>query len=273
MSDPIFLRDVLFTLAYIALGAALALLLLLYRKLTQAKRSMVHRPSADLMELAILYQQMRATVDEQKVLARDLNSDVEKKVDLMRKVFRHTLAEQKILTKRQKELTDALQEVREVLAQVEAQIGLRAEAQVRHEAETPPAAAPEAPLNAVVAPEDSRENAADEPEEEWAGLDFVEADASKEPFAVPDIPPPEPRDPEGAREAFRALLNMEGKSPLESVRPVVAATGTNGRSRTDTLKRRVNEYHDAGMSVAQIAQELGIGKGEVRLMISLREKG
>jgi predicted transcriptional regulator len=35
----------------------------------------------------------------------------------------------------------------------------------------------------------------------------------------------------------------------------------------------VYEYHDAGMSVGEIAQELGIGKGEVRLVISLRQKG
>jgi hypothetical protein len=37
------------------------------------------------------------------------------------------------------------------------------------------------------------------------------------------------------------------------------------------LQRRVQEYADAGMSVPQISRELGIGKGEVRLILSLRE--
>ena len=37
------------------------------------------------------------------------------------------------------------------------------------------------------------------------------------------------------------------------------------------LHARVYDYNDASMSVAQIAQELGIGKGEVRLILSLRK--
>jgi hypothetical protein len=227
------------------------------------------------MELAILYQQMRATVDEQKTLARELNGDVEKKVDLMRKVFRHTLAEQEILSKRQKELAEALQEVREVLAQVETHIGMRRARVLRQEQETVVTAAPEAPLNAVVTPDDIPEDAAGESEDVWVGVDFVEPEATRDPFVVPEEMPEEPRDPEVAREAFRALLSMKSvKQPgADSEKAAHAPTGSNGRSRTDTLKRRVNEYHDAGMSVAQIAQELGIGKGEVRLMISLREKG
>jgi predicted transcriptional regulator len=33
----------------------------------------------------------------------------------------------------------------------------------------------------------------------------------------------------------------------------------------------VYEYNDAGMTVAEIAHEIGIGKGEVRLILSLRK--
>ena len=40
------------------------------------------------------------------------------------------------------------------------------------------------------------------------------------------------------------------------------------------LQQRVLEYSEAGMGVAEIARELGIGKGEVRLMLSLaKQKG
>ena len=35
------------------------------------------------------------------------------------------------------------------------------------------------------------------------------------------------------------------------------------------LQQRVLEYSEAGMTVAQVSRELGIGKGEVRLMLSL----
>ena len=38
------------------------------------------------------------------------------------------------------------------------------------------------------------------------------------------------------------------------------------------LQQRVLEYSQAGMGVAEIARELGIGKGEVRLMLSLAKQ-
>lgn len=66
-----------------------------------------------------------------------------------------------------------------------------------------------------------------------------------------------------ARSAFCSLLDME---------PVAASAGTsagNGGGKRSPIQQRVVEYHDAGMSIAEIAQELGIGKGEVRLMLSL----
>ena len=37
------------------------------------------------------------------------------------------------------------------------------------------------------------------------------------------------------------------------------------------VQSRVYEYNDAGMSVAQISKAIGIGKGEVRLILSLRK--
>ena len=39
------------------------------------------------------------------------------------------------------------------------------------------------------------------------------------------------------------------------------------------LQQRIVEYSQAGMAVSDIARELGIGKGEVRLMLSLAKPG
>jgi hypothetical protein len=74
-----------------------------------------------------------------------------------------------------------------------------------------------------------------------------------------------PAESAAARSAFRSLLDMEPAAPPAGV-PVGAGNG--GAKRTP-IQQRVVEYHDAGMSIAEIAQELGIGKGEVRLMLSL----
>jgi DNA-binding NarL/FixJ family response regulator len=50
------------------------------------------------------------------------------------------------------------------------------------------------------------------------------------------------------------------------------AEGANGRAKLTPLQQRVYEYSDAGMSIAEIANEIGIGKGEVRLILSIRKE-
>jgi len=100
---------------------------------------------------------------------------------------------------------------------------------------------------------------------------------------------PEPQAPgngEAAREAFRALLNMPmdtgaGLPPVEMPGQTRAMTGavtgavngyeSNGNEAqlSIPLQQRVLEYSEAGMTVAEVSRELGIGKGEVRLMLSL----
>ena len=115
----------------------------------------------------------------------------------------------------------------------------------------------------------------------WVGLDFGGDAPDPLPFVVPDEAPEHPEDPEAAREAFRALLNMDPVEPARqdrrSARPAQyspqdqVSQGGNGRGRLSPVQARVYEYTDAGMTVSQISKELGIGKGEVRLIQSLRE--
>ncbi|MCC6145782.1 MAG: DUF742 domain-containing protein, partial [Candidatus Hydrogenedentes bacterium] len=45
--------------------------------------------------------------------------------------------------------------------------------------------------------------------------------------------------------------------------------GNGAAAGLSPMQKRVLDYCNAGMSVADIARELGIGKGEVRLMLSL----
>jgi hypothetical protein len=95
---------------------------------------------------------------------------------------------------------------------------------------------------------------------------------------------PEPQAPgngEAAREAFRALLNMPMNDdvhipPLEMPGQTKAmAAAVQGHVTEEEvhlsapLQQRVLEYSEAGMTVAEVSRELGIGKGEVRLMLSL----
>lgn len=109
----------------------------------------------------------------------------------------------------------------------------------------------------------------------WVGaeLGYLPAEPEEEP-PVPEAP----EDPEASRRAFRVLLNMPPAPSAASAAPPtdtpLPAPGGNGSATLAPMQQRVLEYSNAGMSVVQISRELGIGKGEVRLMLSLaRQKG
>jgi uncharacterized protein YoxC len=95
---------------------------------------------------------------------------------------------------------------------------------------------------------------------------------------------PAPANGDAAREAFRALLNMPAEeSPAQprvdiagqmaAMPEVVPVEAPRAESvSTSAMQQRVLEYSNAGMTVADVSKELGIGKGEVRLMLSLAKQ-
>ncbi|MBX3179273.1 MAG: hypothetical protein KF886_18105 [Candidatus Hydrogenedentes bacterium] len=128
----------------------------------------------------------------------------------------------------------------------------------------------------------------------WIAEDLLPPEPAieeKQPPPRPAPPAPAPPDPadagpgngDAAREAFRALLNMPAQSPAspDIDRPLDFVPGDSASRDTHPappesqdhlsipLQQRVLEYSEAGMTVAQVSRELGIGKGEVRLMLSL----
>jgi hypothetical protein len=115
----------------------------------------------------------------------------------------------------------------------------------------------------------------------WVGLD-VGPEVDHE-FDVPEELPVAPDDGDSARQAFRTLLNLE-QPPLstapepmnaepapDSAQSEAGTNGSNGSGTLTPLQRRVYEYKDAGMAIQDIARELGVGKGEIRLILSLRK--
>lgn len=113
--------------------------------------------------------------------------------------------------------------------------------------------------------------------DDWVGMDFAqEAPPSNAFHGVPQAPPEAPEDIEAARQAFRALLNLHENQPAPPRQKTTSTTPTldrsgNGKGHVPPLHGRVYEYSDAGMTAGQIARELGVGKGEVRLILSLRQ--
>jgi hypothetical protein len=287
-----YLSDYFLLAGFLSLAVVFMLLVWLYGRVSGSKRASQNVTAANLTEMAILFQTMRNVVHEQKALAREFNESVDKKVRLIRQVISKVVEEHNKLCEAHHEVAGKLEGIGRELDAVHAEVrrmrddlGLRVAApaaRTLENLEQPAQSKSErsqelTPLRIVVEPKDAE--ASSNLSDLWVGFDFVGEEA--EPFEVPETPPEAPGDPEVTRQAFRALLSMspEGgraepqREPSMSSETLTADSGGNGRVRAASVRARVYEYHDAGMSASEIAQELGIGKGEVRLMLSLRQKG
>jgi hypothetical protein len=296
------ISDIFFLTGFIVAASVFVMLVWLYGRVTGAKTATRDVTTANASEMAILFQTMRAVVHEQKTLTRDFNDNVDKKITLIRQVIDKVVEEHKTLHDSRRETAKRLENMERELEATRAELrALRANTnqdsstvqnserptEPTDSAQTTEPKRDPAPLRIIVEPED------DEPpsgwDDLWVGFDFVGADADNE--EEPETPPETSEAPEAIRGAFRALLDISEEEPNNerSGEQVVSAkiisktavNGANGNSngnangagRSAALRGRVYDYHDAGMSIAEIAQELGVGKGEVRLMLSLRDKG
>ncbi len=286
------MADVLISLGTASLGVALFLLYVLYKREQHVTNRLTSERQDDLTNMIILFQTMRDLVRQQKELARNLNATLDKKVAIIRKAISETLDTHQRLVAQQRTLTRQLEDIREELASVQRQVGYVkepstaipgeqaiSEEPVEHGTPPPPAlnlddAQPTGPgLEVVVRPQENGD--AEDDFDAWVGLDLGEA--RSDPYALEEVEPlPEaPEDPAAARQAFKALLDMGEGPPPSATHPAGPGPSpkqrASGRGGVTPVQARVYEYSDAGMSVPQIARELGVPKGEVRLILSLRK--
>ena len=118
----------------------------------------------------------------------------------------------------------------------------------------------------------------DAPFTKWEPTDFDVHDPETD-TQEPDIPLPEaPEDALAARSAFRALLDLDtlpeedAPTPHKSSPTTSQSAGGNGTRVAPPVRHRVVEYNEAGMSITEISRELGIGKGEIRLILNLAKQ-
>lgn len=207
-------------------------------------------------ELAALFKTMRDIVSQQKEMAREFNEELDKKVTIVKQILTQSVEKNERIYEEQQRIRKELRETREELHSLQRQT-----AHLKSESPAPPVKG-EMP-----------------PAMQTAG--FVEwlkhpgaAEVTSTTDSTPASETPEDTVAGTAEDhnAFRALLDLQPLPPELSSTPEVSATGTaggNGGRGITPVQKRVLEYSQAGMPVPEIARELGIGKGEVRLMLSL----
>jgi hypothetical protein len=270
----------LYGFSALAFGA-LVLLAVWYWRNENRERIRLQQTRADITDMTILFQTMRDIIGQQKAMARAFNEDMEKKMVLVKQVLTQGMERNQKLYDRQKQLEARLDEALASLESVQRQVSHARStvAQMPVQAPAPPpTAAPEPVPAAPLAPAFLQAAAVPPPVamplDPWAGSDFELA----EPAALPvpeaeDPPPPTPEESFSARQAFRALLDLDPVTGLEDERlPAPARENGAAPEAAGPLRQRVLEYHSAGVPIAEIARELGVGKGEVRLMLSLAKE-
>lgn len=265
-------------LVVLLLALTVVALYVLYQRERYGLSRRSRRQVDDLTNTKILFQTMRDILDQQKELARKLNVSLDRKILFIKQVVDAAVAELDALRAASRELATQVRDTQAQLSRIDrgfAQSARNAppQSEPAPDPQPQPATRNDAPaLQAIARPEplDAKENLIDH----WTGLDFAGHQPDPDAYEVPETEPETPEDADVARDAFRALLNLESvQTPEEPAAPPAQGPtgGGNGRARSMSLQARVCEYSDAGMSVAQIARELGLGKGEVRLILGLRQ--
>lgn len=272
-------------LVFLSFGLFLVAVLLFSRPNSSSNNA----PQNDVTNMMILFQTMRDLLSEQKELARQFNHSIDQKVNEVRSLLESRDEVQRLLLDAKRDIAQLTEDTRRELARIQRGAGVpppqdedTAASSRPEEASDEPKAEPEAkhghngshgegngsaPLRAMpeqppVAPKPDMIDA-------WVGVDFgtPPIDDDEPAHVAEEIEP----DDASTREAYRSLLNVQPAEDESAALDPFNPEAQNARNELTPIQMRVYEYADAGMRVPEIARELGVGKGEVRLILSLRK--
>ncbi len=258
------------------------LLTMLYWKRERNESERLRKTRADIGDITIIFQTMRDIVDQQKTLAREFNEGLDKKMAVVKQVLGQSLSRNEELYERQRALAEEIEHVEARLESAQRQLaGLdvdRKSAAASGPADSRALGDRFGHTSANARNSRPSDGQAEEDEQE-APLLFGVKGALELDDDLTEAPD-EPADPDRARQAFRALLDMDAaprtpddafaRSARQSAPSAPVADKKENSDDMTPLQKRVEEYSASGMTVSEIARELGIGKGEVRLMLSLK---
>lgn len=272
---------------------AFAFLVLWYWQREKREHTRIRQTKADIADIMLLFQTMRDVVAQQKQLAQEFNEELERKVGAVKQVLGAAVEKNERLYERQRLLERELEDTRAELQSVQRQMAFLHESGITSTVSNPaPRAArpepsgPPAPPFVALPGDEQAETPLDGHQDEelpggdggagpvlWEQIDMaalsdntvLSAELEDDELEEENEGLP-PEEAQAARDAFRALLDIStrGQAP-EAPREEIRA----GEKVNPALQQRILQYAEAGMAPSDIARELGIGRGEVRLVLSL----
>ena len=251
---------------------------------------------SDLTNMMILFQTMRDILTQQKDLAREFNISIDKKVNEVRRLVETTGDVRKELERTRRELASLGARTRQEIAALErklrgvdlpagadeinlvdGEVVMAMDDNVVEELEPLETIVP--PLEIIPEPEERRDtNTFDRwrrtGETDEGDSDGIEIEEDYDHDSDANGYEESEHEIAETRAAYRDLLNLQptgGRTRTPSTSELLDnGRESNGGTYLTPIQKRVYEYSDAGMRVPEIARELGVGKGEVRLILSLR---
>ncbi len=240
------------TISYFFYGMAVIslfsfiLLVVVYWKRERNAAARLQKTRDDIGDIADIFRTMRDILDQQKQHAREFNEEIDAKMAVVKQVLSQSLDRNEELYERQRLLSRELDTTALELKSMHHQI-----------------------------------EELDQMVQNGRAMGRRKLRDAQQSIAGPPVPEA-PANPEKARNAFRALLEMKESEEQETQQQQANDTGTAvvaDKSATDatmettpsTLKQ-IEMYSAEGMSVSEIADKLGIGKGEVQMMLSLKNR-
>lgn len=272
-------------MAVIAMACFL-LLTVLYSRNEKKERLRLEQTKADIADMALLFETMRSVITQQKHLAKEFNQELDKKVSQVKQILAQSMAKNERLYEQQQTLAKQLLEAKTDLQRLQRQLAYLQDhpalastpapdstvAKTTTLQEISPSASPVHLERHAVAPPTPPPPRPDTSVQsafaDWGG--FTADDTPTTTLHEKQATSAESsEDSENARAAFRALLDLIPDQQRSATAPPSNLPPPAHNKISLSLQQRVMEYSEAGMSIPEIARELGVGKGEVRLMLSL----
>lgn len=258
------------------------------------KRKLHEHRRVEISELAMIFQTLRDVVSEQKILAKEFNEQVEEKISLirgivneaqnrMKKIQQEIYEQSKKLKELQEQMDeifrqeDALKNVVKKDIQTSETISIiEAESICEELANKTEAEKEETDFSNEINDKDTEEKYKDIEGSEYSYLrenknnlqgNFPEKVDSENVKEKNEKMEDFTEDPKNIKNAYQSLLVGSVNERKQTERDLIGRDSQKGE--LTPVQKMVLEYHQSGMTTGEIAKELGITKGEVRLILSL----
>ncbi len=270
--------------------------LLFYLWYDRYQRKLHEHRRVEISELAMVFQTLRDIVSEQKALAKEFNEQVEEKLLLVRGIVSEAQNHMNKINQELHEQSKKLKDLQEQIDGIVCQSHILTEKPSNNVKKNKTASIsklksvheelPFTPETERLEPALDNLSTLEKDKNDEINIELIESELRNEKNAISptislmdakeednkldkkDLESLE-REQDEIKNEYRSLLGNSEKELATGNKQMSSNIVSDQTSELTPIQKVVLEYHNAGMTTSEIAKELGIGKGEVWLILKL----